>query len=236
MFKRFYAQGIVSYQITLDGWTHDVTRPHVTGKDTLATIINNLRSISKLSKSQYDFSIVLRYNILPSSNDFTWYDYIKELFGSDARFSILVRPVGDWGGETVKTLNLLKQNAADEVGRHLKYIKDIGMRTVNGDHNKPFSKICYANYPNSAVFRANGKIEKCTVCLDNPKNYIGYLDDKLGVQINSDINSEWSHFELESKCYRCPAVLTCMNLKCPKKLLIDGVDSENCDYILSDNF
>ena len=48
LFRQFYQTGITSYQITLDGWNHDKTRPHVSGKGTLQTIISNLVSLSKL--------------------------------------------------------------------------------------------------------------------------------------------------------------------------------------------
>ena len=34
LFRQFYQAGITSYQITIDGWNHDKTRPHVSGKGT----------------------------------------------------------------------------------------------------------------------------------------------------------------------------------------------------------
>ena len=48
LFRQFCQAGITSYQITLDGWNHDKTRPHVSGKGTLRTIIDNLVALSKL--------------------------------------------------------------------------------------------------------------------------------------------------------------------------------------------
>ena len=53
LFRQFYQAGITSYQITIDGWNHDKTRPHVSGKGTLQTIINNLASLSKLPPAEY---------------------------------------------------------------------------------------------------------------------------------------------------------------------------------------
>lgn len=55
LFRQFYQAGITSYQITIDGWNHDKTRPHVSGKGTLQTIINNLASLSKLPPAEYSF-------------------------------------------------------------------------------------------------------------------------------------------------------------------------------------
>ena len=48
----------------------------------------------------------------------------------------------------------------------------------------PLSRICYASYPHSMVFRADGTIEKCTVALNHPKNRIGYVDAELGVVLD----------------------------------------------------
>ena len=103
-FQQLYNAGITSYQITLDGWNHDKTRPHVSGKDTLQKILDNLMAISALPKERYSFSIVLRHNILNNDRDYSWYDHLYKLFGADDRFSILVHPVGDWGGESVHSL------------------------------------------------------------------------------------------------------------------------------------
>ena len=36
LFRQFYQAGITSYQITIDGWNHDKTRPHVSGKGTIS--------------------------------------------------------------------------------------------------------------------------------------------------------------------------------------------------------
>lgn len=43
-FQQFYAAGVTDYQITLDGWSHDNTRPHISGRGTLNTILDNLIS------------------------------------------------------------------------------------------------------------------------------------------------------------------------------------------------
>lgn len=96
LFRQFYQAGITSYQITIDGWNHDKARPHVSGKGTLQTIINNLASLSKLPPAEYSFHITLRHNILADDEDYSWYDYLYRLFGHDKRFAVLVRAVGDW--------------------------------------------------------------------------------------------------------------------------------------------
>lgn len=227
-FKQYYLSGITSYQVTLDGWEHDKTRPHISGKKTLDTIIGNLIGISKLPKEQYQFNITLRRNILENDNDMSWYDYLHKLFGADERFKVAVYPVGNWGGETVEKLNLIKLADRDALLlKHIDYLDKIGMRRGNG-RCQPFEKICYACYPHSMVFRASGKIEKCTVALDEPKNLLGRVDDEEGVILNEGINRLWSSCNLKKECYTCPDVLSCFNLSCKKDVVIKACSNHKC--------
>lgn len=62
-FKRYYNCDLTDYQITPNGWNHDQTRPLASGKDSLQVILDNLKNISALP-SEYDFSIMIRHNIL----------------------------------------------------------------------------------------------------------------------------------------------------------------------------
>ncbi len=221
LFKKFYKLGITSYQITLDGWSHNKTRPLLSGKETLEVILKNLLDLSMLPQNEYSFRVTIRHNILEGDRDFSWYDYLHKLFGHDSRFSVLVRPVGNWGGTSVNKLNLLTSSRADElVSEHVNYLHHIGMKCEN-ERSGLFSKICYASYRHSLVFRANGKIEKCTVALDSPENSIGYVDPQKGVVINEDANALWWKVNLNQKCYSCRDVLSCFNMQCRKKALID---------------
>jgi len=146
-FKAYYRTGINGYQITLDGWDHDKTRPHVTGRGTLQRILENLTAISTLPQEEFVFHIVLRRNILPDDEDYSWYDHLNKLFGKDPRFSVLVRPVCNWGGDTVGELSILKDEAADElVKKHIAYLRQIGMQCGN-EQKGLLSQICYASYP-----------------------------------------------------------------------------------------
>ena len=226
-FKSYYSAGIIDYQITLDGWNHDKSRPHITGKGTLQKILDNLTAISELPQEEFAFNIVLRHNILPGDEDFSWYGHLNRLFGNDLRFSVLVRPVCNWGGATVQSLSILQEEEADElVKKHVAYLKQIGLQCRN-EQNGLLSQICYASYPNSMVFRSDGRIEKCTICLDHPQNLIGYVDEYNGVTINEKQNRLWCGAELKPECYQCEDVLTCLNLQCKKELLVNGIES-NC--------
>lgn len=227
-FKEYYAAGITNYQITLDGWNHDQTRPHVSGRGTLQTILENLTAISALPE-EYQFQIILRHNILAGDRDFSWYDHLYKLFGADKRFTVMVRAVGNWGGESVKSLDLLEEEQQEQLlSEHTAYLNKVGMQ--GGGQDAPFSGICYASYPHGFVFRPSGKIEKCTIALDHPKNMVGYVDPDKGVVIRDEANRQWCTFDLKSECQGCPDVLKCFNMRC-KRHVMDGVETA-CPYML----
>lgn len=220
-FRQFYSAGITCYQITLDGHNHDKTRPHISGKGTLQKIVDNLSALSNLPKDEFDFYIILRHNILAGDNDLSWYDYLHELFGSDDRFVVAVRPVNDWGGKGVEELSLLNGEHKQSLPQiHEEYLNKIGMKQDKSE-NSLFGRICYAAFPNGYIFRANGKIEKCSVALNHPKNLVGYVDPVNGVVINNVINELWCYSDLTPECYTCPDVLTCFNLQCRHHAVID---------------
>jgi uncharacterized protein len=232
-FKKFYSVGITSYQITLDGWNHDKTRPLASGKGTLDTIIKNLYDISGLSQDEYQFRIILRHNVLEGDTDYSWYDYLQSLFGGDKRFFMLVHPVGNWGGETVEILNLPKGKDGESlILEHIEYIKRIGLQCENG-RTSLFSKICYASYPHSMVFRSDGRIEKCTVAMNHPKNKLGVVDSINGITIDDRINSLWSNNMLKNECYTCKDVLSCFNMHCNRNAIVNGCSNSSCSAELS---
>lgn len=223
-FRQFYAAGIKCYQITLDGHNHDNTRPHLSGKGTLQKIIDNLLEITKLPNNEFDFYIVLRHNILAGDNDLSWYDYLYNLFGSDHRFAVSVRPVNNWGGQNVNDLSLLNgENKIDLTKIHEDYLKRIGMK-YDSSEDLLFGRICYAAFPNGYIIRADGKIEKCSVALNHPQNLVGYIDPDNGVVIDNTKNKLWSYSELKSECYICPDILSCLNLQCRRYALVDKQD------------
>lgn len=223
-FIKLYDAGIAHYQITLDGWNHDQTRKHVSGKPTLKIILNNLIAISKLPKEKYSFRITLRRNILDNDKDLEWYNYIYKIFGDDCRFIISVAPVHDWGGQSVHQLDLIQPDKLNRtIDIHLNYIDKIGMLRKKLTRDL-FSGVCKASYPDSFVFRADGKIEKCSRCLDYKENRLGQVDSEKGVLFDKEINKQWTSSCLKQECLRCTEVLRCFNMVCRKTNIIDKAD------------
>lgn len=218
MFKQFYQVGIRDFQITLDGWNHDKKRPHISGQGTLQKILNNLSSISKLPEDEFQYHITLRYNILNEDRDYSWHDYIYSLFGKDKRFRVSIAAVTDWGGDGVKNLDLAKKELKED---HNVYLDKIGMpREKSGE--TIFSNICYASCKYGFVFRADGRIEKCTIALDNPRNLVGQVEMDKGVTIDEAAVLYWCQSDIMPECYTCPEILACLNLCCRKGTVIDG--------------
>lgn len=224
-FKEYYKAGINEYQITIDGWNHDLTRPHISGKGTLKTILGNLRDISLLPKN-YDFNIIIRYNILDEEPDFSWYDFLYKQFGEDKRFTVKVATVNDWGGEEVQNLNILKGDRKVEVSKlHNDYLNKIGLSN-NKKVKPPLSDICYASCDYGIIFRANRKIEKCTIALDHHKNQVGIIDLKKGVLLDKGACELWCNAELKDECLVCLNVLHCLNIACRKGIVVDGYSED----------
>ncbi len=235
LFRELYTAGVTRYQITIDGRNHDQTRPHVSGRGTLEVIMKNIASITRLPKD-VDFHVTLRHNILSGDEDYEWYDHLAEVIGADKRFSVFVKPVGDWGGDSVKMLDICPDSEKDGlVQRHVEYLGKIGLQCDN-NVKEPFSNVCYANYPNAMIFRADGKIEKCTIALDHPMNKIGYVDPKLGVIIDQDQQKRWGFHGYRETCAKCTQVTSCLNMKCSKNRIIDGIDCSVCDDFIPQTF
>lgn len=202
------------------------------------TILENLSAISALPKENYNFHITIRHNILTEDTDFSWYDYLYNLFGSDERFQADVCPVCDWGGENVKKLPLAAPPQHNRlISAHNAYLDKIGLRRGHLE-DTPFSYICSASYKFGFIFRADGRIEKCTIALDHPNNMVGHVDDCDGVVIDAEKNNRWISKELRPVCYTCPQLLSCLNVCCMKRIIIDGKDEPVClcsDSTTTDN-
>lgn len=211
-FIRCYNSGIRTYQITIDGFNHDKTRPLANGGKSLETIIQNIKAIHCLDNKTYNFKVIIRHNILSNDNDLSWYDYLSHILGNDMRFGVVVRAVTDWGGDKVKTLKLLKDEKERNLQIHKEYIERIGLSMDEGD-NQLFGRICYAAYPNGYIFRADGSIMKCSVALNDEINRVGKIIDNK-VKINNTVNDLWCRNSYDYKCYRCKNILSCLNLSC----------------------
>lgn len=227
-FLEYYDSGIVSYQITLDGWNHDKKRLLKNGQPTLKKIIENLDAIHKLPDT-YKFNIMIRNNILAGDRDFSWYDFLNEKYGEDVRFGILVRQVCDLGGEGVKSLDLLHAITGKKLIKdHINYIDNLKIRCDNTGNIGLGNEMCYASYKNGFTIRASGKVEKCTVALNKSQNEVGYIDGYGNLHLDLKKNEVWSENILYDKCFSCNKIFSCLNNMCPfKRIMTENYICDN---------
>ena len=78
------------------------------------------------------------------------------------------------------------------------------------------SAVCSAGRENMFVIRANGRICKCAVAVDDEINDIGYIDLKNG-KLAIDYNTEdlWAYTTFSSECVKCSNLVACCNRSCP---------------------
>lgn len=195
------------YQISIDGDAdeHDKTRKLISGRGTFQRIWDNLIS---LRSSKERFTILLRIHIhteniaslrrlLPK---------IQHEFGADDRFTISLKTVGNWGGESVKAMNLVK-NPAEAIKEFNTMLVDLGWFENRPSSNEKASiNPCYAAKPNSLVIRADGRLAKCTVAFNDERNNIGHINDDGTVVIsNEKVHSFMRGFKsMEERELLCP--------------------------------
>jgi uncharacterized protein len=98
---------------------------------------------------------------------------VHEAFGGDGRFDLYIRGLSRLGGPNDDTLAVFDR---DEAAGFIEPLKDqarsLGLRLFEAD---PGHSICYAARANSFVVRANGRLNKCTIALEEPSNQVGTL-------------------------------------------------------------
>ncbi|WP_248405041.1 radical SAM protein [Butyrivibrio fibrisolvens] len=230
-FVDYYNVGITNFQITIDGKMHDQFRILKNGKGTLETIEKNITGIKSLPNDRFRYRIMIRHNIMADDIDYGWYDHLKELIQEDNRFTVLIKAISDYGGNRIKKMNLhTYKERTDTINRHVEYANKIGLKCANLT-KECFSNICYASYSNSMVFRMDGRIEKCTVCLGAKQNYIGVVEGNEVVIDEYNNNQKWTQAPLLDECLRCKNVASCLNLRCRKQNVLEGIERQTCsDY------
>lgn len=172
-FARLTSLGIRSYQVSLDGprTTHDRTRIRANGHGSFARIWENLLAIQRTST---DARVLLRVHLTPENLPVMaeLLRDIRDTFLSDERFSVLLRPIEHMGGPNDAHLDVLDRQQRDIAITELRSL-------ITEDETSPSlfdaPQVCYASRPNSLLIRADGRVGKCTVALNDPANTIGDL-------------------------------------------------------------
>lgn len=188
-FARLLTLGVTDYQISFDGPKvhHDRKRVRIGGRGTFDRIWTNLLS---LRDDPGEFRITIRVHVSRDNLDAVpeFILQYEEAFGSDPRFEIFIRGLSRLGGPHDASLDVLDQ---DDLGAALRRLRSFaaarGLRLATPDAQP----VCYAARANSWVVRANGRINKCTVALEDPSNQVGRIREDGSLELDAEKVGPW---------------------------------------------
>jgi uncharacterized protein len=213
--------GFTFFQVTLDGprAIHDSRRVTLGSKGTFEDIWKNLLL---LKESDYPLEVMMRIHF--DASTFAALDssgFIREVAHTfvvgDERFSLHFNPLEPWGRAARAGVAFFPSQAATDealaallsqsilAGVSLRQLpqSDLTMPTGESGHI-----VCYAARANSFVIRSDGRISKCTVALDSPKNTIGRLLPSGELEIDHDRHLPWLRGLISGNAdnLSCPAI------------------------------
>ncbi len=220
-FVELHGLGLRNYQVTLDGneEEHDKKRIGKEGFRTFETIWNNLES---MRNSRLDYAVTLRVN-LDQENLASMPEFIARLaaaFAGDRRFRLHLHRVGRWGGANDARLKILDDER--KLLRLYRLARESGLRLALD--MRPGGMVCYAALPYSFVVRADGRINKCTVALEEDENQVGRILPDGSLLLNQARLRPWilGGSLTDAVCRTCAIRPLCEGNACPWVRIRDG--------------
>ncbi len=213
-FKKLLKCNVIYYQITVDGTKdiHDFQRPHENlNISTYDTVVSNLKSIKDDVKNGL-FRITIRSNF--SKLHINKIEEYKKtfwgLFGNDKRFQFFVRPVMDWGGDSISGFkeSLIDNRGLDEFYDKL-MLSECKLNYIYDDFLNNAGGVCYAGKKNTYIITSSGDIYKCTCNFDDcPEAKIGHISVDGNMCIDEDAQNKWlCNFNCTNDCFYAPICL-----------------------------
>lgn len=213
LFMQLLDAGVNRYQISLDGprELHNRSRRRADGHGTFDRIWSNLLEIARIAKSVNpppDFHVVLRVHYDANTADKLepLVEAVSRDLGLGRYFSLHMHEIERLGGPHDDAI-APPSDADHEAVRRLmsKYGQgaDGPVHTLAVDVG---SYICYAARANSLLIRADGRIGKCTVALDDERNVVGRLKPDGTLDVYNERLKPWIRgvFSGESEALACP--------------------------------
>jgi uncharacterized protein len=188
LFATLVAAGVQDYQISLDGPAeiHDRSRVLAGGGGSFDRIWNNLAAIRRTDlpariRLRIHYDRETAYQMTPLL------DLLRRELLDDPRFFVHFHEIEVLGGPNdhrIKTVSPAEKRAALEfMNRSL-----FGNGYVEPER-EPY--VCYAARPNSLLIRADGRIAKCTVALNDARNTIGSINPDGTLSLDSGRIRPW---------------------------------------------
>ena len=232
-FEKLLNVGINRYFITIDGLAqeHDRQRYLASNKGTFDTIIENLVSIKKVPHFR-KFVINIRSNISKENigNFDEYLLFMEKTFSDDSRFAFFVRPVYDWGGESIGEFReSLLENKAEKMIMDKLLQSNCKLNYLEFFSDLTGNIVCYASKINCYIINPDGSINKCTCTETGGKNLIGKLLPNGEMLIDTSLVGQWCHQYYESsKCKNCYMFGLCLKSYCVMPQVIKNERSCRC--------
>lgn len=217
---------VYNYAVTVDGVkaTHDNQRVLENGNGSFDQIIRNLEYMRDSVKSRA-LNVIIRTNITREIFDRLeeYYNFYNDRFGGDNRFSLFVRPAGDWGGDRVKQFkgHLIEKGEMEEVYDKLSGLVQGIKYNLNYMDLDFAGTTCNATMLHKYVFGCDGLVSKCDTC--NKELAIGKMQSGKKV-INTEQENQWlmGHRSRDTECDKCFFSGSCFMNACPKGPILYG--------------
>jgi len=196
VFARLLALGVDDYQISFDGPPehHDKKRVRADGRPTFERLWRNVLAMRERDEP---FKIRLRLHVDRDNLEamFPFVERCRDAFGGDPRFVLFLKPLSRYGGRNDANLPLL---ASEPEWRRFAELERSASRPrgpLRPDDPPPLATLpdeaCYAARGNHFVVRSDGRLCKCTIILDDPRNQVGRLHEDGTVEISGDAMRPW---------------------------------------------
>lgn len=231
-FKRLLKCNVVYYQITVDGTKdiHDVQRPHAhLAVSTYDRVIGNLKQIkSQVKNGMFRITIRSNFSKLHFGKIAEYKKTFADLLGDDKRFQFFVRPVMDWGGESVCEF---KDNLVDGSGLDAFYDAlmscESKLNFIYGDFLDCASAVCEAGKKNAFVIIPDGGVYKCTCHFEEPEARIGSLRSDGNLELDPYAAAGWLCDPSHCKA-GCSYAPICLRESCPAVRVLKQEKKSNC--------
>jgi uncharacterized protein len=122
---------------------------------------------------------------------------IRDSFNNDKRVSVMMHPLGDYGGTGGKQVPTLKTSEYLAMGERLKArFPDLtclkSRDLIQGESAAGGSGVCYAGKPNAFLIRSDGRVGKCTVALNDDFNTVGRLLPDGEIVLDRHLAGRWT--------------------------------------------
>lgn len=218
--------------VTIDGIkeTHDKTRIMKNKTQTFDKIINNLIYIRDNVKT-HSIQIIIRTNLTVSMINRVYlkkyYHFYDNTFGCDNRFQLFIRPVRDWGGESVKAIhNDLLETYGLNMGGVYSYLSTLIKNIKFGGNIMdlyPGGITCPGKRVNKFTITTEGLINKCDNAAINLS--VGELYNNGQINLSEGQNRWLVNTQNNKKCKCCALSCLCFMDGCPKSRIESGITS-----------